>query len=91
MMSELGTSPKLRFWAKMRKKRTRKIGLQRIQLLSHEPLRTRKKNNQAFESLNSDIRARTYAQITILGEDEPATDAQNRTSTNLASQLTSPL
>ena len=34
MMSELGARPKLRFWAKTRKKRTQKIGLQRIQLMS---------------------------------------------------------
>ena len=45
---------------------------------------------QAFESLNSDIRARSLAQITILGQDEHETDAKNRTSTNLASQLTNP-
>ena len=54
------------------------------------PLEMVKKPIQAFESLNSDIRARSIAQITILGQDEHETDAKNRTSTNLASQLTSP-
>ena len=49
-----------------------------------------KKPIQAFESLNSDIRARSQAHITILGQDEHETDAKNRTSTNLASQLTNP-
>ena len=34
LMFELGVSPKLLFYARMSKKRTRKIGLQRIQLLS---------------------------------------------------------
>ena len=49
-----------------------------------------KKPIQAFESLNSDIRNRCYGQITILGQDEHETDAKNRTSKNLASQLTNP-
>ena len=49
-----------------------------------------KKPIQVFESLNSDIRARSQAQITILGQDEHVTDAENQTSTNLASQLTNP-
>ena len=55
------------------------------------PLEIVKKQIQAFESLNSDIRARSQAQISILGHDEHETDAKNRTSTNLASQLTIPL
>ena len=50
----------------------------------------KKKQIQAFESLNTDIRARIQGQITILGQDEHETDAKNRTSTNLASQLTNP-
>ena len=33
LMSELGVRPKLRFWAKLGMKQTRKIGLQEIQLL----------------------------------------------------------
>ena len=49
------------------------------------------KKNQAFESLNSDVRARIQAQITILGQDEHETDAKNRTSKNSASELTNPL
>ena len=34
LMSEQGVRPKLRFWAKISMKQTRKIGLQKIQLLS---------------------------------------------------------
>ena len=49
--------PKLRFWAKMSKKRTRKIRLQRIQLLSSRTLRHGKKTFQAFESFNFEVRA----------------------------------
>ena len=55
-----------------------------------KPLAMVKKTCQALESLNYDVRARSQAQITILGEDEQETDAKNRTSTNLASQLTNP-
>ena len=54
------------------------------------PLEMVKKPIQAFESLNFDIRAQSQAQITILGQDEHETDAKNRTSMNLASQLTNP-
>ena len=54
------------------------------------PLGIVKKPIHAFESHNSDIRARSEAQITILGQDEHETDAKNRTSTNLAAQLTNP-
>ena len=50
-----------------------------------------KKTCQALKSLNSDVRARSQAQITILGLDEHETDAKNRTLTNLASELTHPL
>ena len=55
------------------------------------PLEMVKKIFHAFESLNSDIRARSLAEITILGEDEHETDAKNRTSMNLPSQRTNPL
>ena len=51
----------------------------------------KKKTYQAFESLNSDVRARSEAQITILGQDEQETDTKNRTSRNWASDLTNPL
>ena len=34
LMSEIGFRPKLQCWAKMSMKQTRKIGLQRIQILS---------------------------------------------------------
>ena len=54
------------------------------------PLEMVKKPIQVFESLNSDIRVRCQTQITILGQDEHKTDAKDRTSTNLASQLTNP-
>ena len=50
-----------------------------------------KKTCQALESLKSDVRARSEAQITILGLDEHDTDAKNRTSRNSASELTNPL
>ena len=60
LMSELGVRPKLRFWAKFSMKQTRKIGLQEIQLLSRlNPLEMVKKTFQAFELLNSDVRARS--------------------------------
>ena len=50
-----------------------------------------KKTCQALESLNSDVRARSLAQITILGLNEHETDVKNRTSKNSASELTNPL
>ena len=55
------------------------------------PLAMVKKACQALESLNSDVRPRSLAQITILGLHEHETDAKNRTSTNSASELTNPL
>ena len=55
------------------------------------PLKMVKKTCQALESLNSDVRARSYAQITILGLNDHETDAKNRTSRNLASEITNPL
>ena len=36
LMSELGVRPKLRFWAQMSKKQTRKIEVRPIQLLSSQ-------------------------------------------------------
>ena len=50
-----------------------------------------KKTIQALESLNSDVRAKSYPQITILDLDEHETDAKNRTSSNSDSKLTNPL
>ena len=88
LMSELGVRPKLRFWAKMSKKQTRKIELQPIQLLSSSTPRNGKKTCQALESLNSNVRARSLAQITIFGLDEQETDA---TLTNSTSELMNPL
>ena len=55
------------------------------------PLEMVKKIIQAFESLNSDVRARSQAQITILSLDEHETDAKNRTSGNSDYELTNPL
>ena len=55
------------------------------------PLEMVKKTCQALESLNSDVRARRKAEITILGLDEHETDAKYRNSRNLASELTHPL
>ena len=54
------------------------------------PLEMVKKTFQAFESLNSDVRGKSYAQLTILGQDEYETDTKNRTSRNSASELTNP-
>ena len=42
------------------------------------PLEMVKKTCEAFESLNSNVRARNQAQITILGLDEYETDVKNR-------------
>ena len=44
-----------------------------------------------MESLNSDVRDKRWAEITMLGQAEHETDTKNRTSTNSASQLTNPL
>ena len=55
------------------------------------PLEMLKKTCQALESLNSKVRARSYAQITILGLNEHETDVKNRTLRNSASELTNPL
>ena len=55
------------------------------------PLEMVKKTIQAFESLNSDVRARSQSQITILGQDEQETDAKKWTARNLAYELTNPL
>ena len=44
-----------------------------------------------MESLNYDVQAMSYAQITMLGQDEQETDTKNRTSTNSTSELTNPL
>ena len=41
------------------------------------PLEMVKKTIPAFESLNFDVRPRSYAQITIFGLDEEDTDAKN--------------
>ena len=50
-----------------------------------------KKTCQSLESLNYDVRARSYAQITILVPDEHEKDAKNWTLTNSDSELTNPL
>ena len=55
------------------------------------PIEMVKRTSQSLESLNYDVRARIYAQITILVLDEQETDAKNRTLTNSASELTNPL
>ena len=55
------------------------------------PLEMVKKICQALESLNYDVRAKSWVKITILFQDEQATDAKNRTSTNSASELTNPV
>ena len=75
----------------MSMKQTRKIGLQRIQLLSYVPLRNEKKTCQALESLNFDVGDRSLVHITMLGQDEHETYKKNRNSTNSASKLSNPL
>ena len=57
---------------------------------AHELLRNGKNTIQAFESLNSDVRARSSTQITILGRKEENTDAKNWAARNSASELTNP-
>ena len=44
-----------------------------------------------MESLNYDVRARSYSQITILVPKDHETDAKNRTLTNSTSERTNPL
>ena len=41
-----------------------------------------------MESLNYDVRARIYSQITILVQDEHETDAKNQILSNSASEFT---
>ena len=72
-MSELGVRPKLRFSAKIRRKKTQKNEVQGIQLLSSRTLRNGKKTCQALKSLSSDVRARSKAKITILGQHQQET------------------
>ena len=55
------------------------------------PLEMVKKTIQAFESLNSDVRARSLTQITILGPKEEDTDAKNWPARNSAYELTNNL
>ena len=55
------------------------------------PLEMVKKTCQALESLNSDVRTKSEAQIPMLGQDEQEKNAKNRTSTNSSSELTDPL
>ena len=55
------------------------------------PLENVKKTCHSLESLNYDVRAWIYAQITILVPYEHKKDAQSRTLTNSASELTNPL
>ena len=55
------------------------------------PLELVKKICHALGSLNSDVRDRSYVEITMLGQDEHETDTKNRTSTNSASEITNPL
>ena len=55
------------------------------------PLEMVKKTFQAFESLNSGVRARSWAHLMIVGHDEQETDAQKRSLRNSASKLMNPL
>ena len=90
-MSELGVRP-IRFWAQMSSKQTQKNLTARnsaSELMN--PLKMGKKTCQALESVNSDIRDRSQAEITMQGHDEHETDKKNWTSTNSYSELTNPL
>ena len=44
-----------------------------------------------MESLNYDVRARIWTQVTIFGQDDKEIDAKNRTLTNSASEFTNTL
>ena len=50
-----------------------------------------KKTCQALESLNFDVRDRTKAEISMLGQDDSETDTKNWTSRNSDSELMKPL
>ena len=91
-MSELEVRPKLRFWAKMSMKQTLENWTSKNSASDlTNPLEMVKKIGHALELLNSDVRARSLAQNTILGQDEHETDTENRTSTNSVSELPNPL
>ena len=55
------------------------------------PLEMVKKTCQALESLNSNVRDRSYDEITMLGQDKHETNTKNWASTNSASKLINPL
>ena len=57
----------------MSSKQAQKSYCKEFSYWAHEPLRNGKKTIQAFESLNSDVRVRSKAQITILGPYEQDT------------------
>ena len=86
---ELG--PNYDFGPKWARNRREKLDLKQLSFWAHEPLRNGKKTCPALESLNSYVRARSKAQITILGLNEDETDVKNWTSSNSASELTNPL
>ena len=92
LKSELGVRPKLRFWAKISRKQTQKKQSSRNSASElTNALEMVKKTCQSLESLNSNVRARSQAQIMILGQDSEAIDAKNRTKTNSASEVMNPL
>ena len=59
LMFELGVRSKLRCWAKISIRQTRKSGFNELSFRAHEPLRNGKKTIQASESLNFDVPARS--------------------------------
>ena len=69
----------------------RKIRLQGIKLLRSRPLRNGKITFYALESLNSDVRDKSQAEITMLGQDDHETDTKKRTLTNSDYELMNPL
>ena len=89
LMSEIGVRPKLRCWAKMSRKQTRKIGHQQIQILSSllmSELGVRLCNRSILMSeLGVRPKLRFWAKMSM------KRTQKNRTSTNSASQITNPL
>ena len=88
LMPELRVRPK--FWFLGRDEHetdAKKSDFIVFDLWAHKTLKNGKKSCQAFESLNSDVWARSEAQITILGLDEQEKDAKNGPSKNSASEL----
>ena len=91
LMSELGVRPKYDFGHKWVVNRHKKSDCKEFSLWAHETLTDGKKQ---FMLLNCSILMSEQGvgpNYDFLGEDGQETDAKNRTSTNLASQVRNPL